>query len=50
MDNNTYHIYEGEKVIIMSCSDCNVKCKHCYVSFKGNFTREKLLEVVNSFT
>jgi len=50
MDNNTYHIYEGEKVIIMSCSDCNVKCKHCYVSFKGNFTREKLLEVVNSLS
>ena len=48
MENNTYHLFDGEVVKILSCSDCNVKCKHCYISFKGNFTEEKLMEVVNS--
>ena len=27
--------YNGKKVTIMSCSNCNTKCKHCYVSYKG---------------
>lgn len=48
MDNNTYHTFDGNMVILLTCSNCNVKCKHCYVSYKGQFTREKLLEVVNS--
>lgn len=39
-----YHEYTGERVIIMACSDCNTKCKHCYISYKGNFTGEDLFQ------
>ena len=28
----------------MSCSKCNVACKHCYISYKDNFTAEELKE------
>lgn len=28
--------FSGRNVTIMSCSDCNTRCKHCYVSYKGN--------------
>lgn len=34
--------YNGKKVTIMSCSDCNTKCKHCYVSYKGNISGDDL--------
>lgn len=26
----------------MCCSDCNVQCRHCYLSFDGNFSGEEL--------
>ncbi len=49
MDNKTtYHLFDGDVVKILTCSDCNVKCKHCYISFNGCFTGEDLLEVVNN--
>lgn len=35
----------GKNVTIMSCSDCNIKCKHCYISYKGNFTAEQLINL-----
>ena len=47
---STYHLFEGEVVKIASCSDCNTKCKHCYVSYKGNFDGEKLIEVVKALS
>lgn len=28
--------YDGQNVIYMICSSCNVNCKHCYVSYKGD--------------
>ena len=34
--------YTGKNVTFMSCSDCNTKCKHCYISYKGNFSGEEL--------
>lgn len=34
--------FDGEHITIMSCSDCNTRCKHCYVSYKGNIDGEKL--------
>lgn len=38
--------FEGKIVKIMSCSNCNTKCKHCYISYKGSFTPESLFETV----
>lgn len=35
----------GKIVMVMSCSDCNVSCKHCYISYKGNFSPEELKEI-----
>lgn len=29
--------YNGKNVMIMLCSKCNVKCKHCYIKYEGNF-------------
>lgn len=37
--------YSGKQVTIMACSDCNVKCKHCYISYTGNLDGKKLLEI-----
>lgn len=41
-----YIEYSGKMVTIMSCSDCNVNCKHCYISYTGNFSAENLLSTV----
>lgn len=37
--------FDGKNVTIMSCSDCNTKCKHCYVSYKGNLSGDDLYEM-----
>lgn len=29
--------YNGKNVMIMLCSKCNVKCKHFYIKYEGNF-------------
>lgn len=34
--------FDGKEVTIMTCSDCNTQCKHCYISYKGNFKAEHL--------
>lgn len=39
--------FKGKKVTVMSCSNCNIKCKHCYVSYKGNFSGEQLYDICN---
>jgi MoaA/NifB/PqqE/SkfB family radical SAM enzyme len=41
--------YKGENIIIMSCSSCNTKCKHCYISYKGDIEPQKLKQMVNTF-
>lgn len=38
--------YTGKKVIFMLCSNCNVNCKHCYVSYTGNRNAKETLELV----
>lgn len=42
--------YDGREVTIMSCSNCNMKCKHCYISYTGNFKGEELLNMVNTLS
>lgn len=37
--------YNGSEVTIMVCSDCNTDCKHCYISYKGNFDGQDLLDL-----
>ena len=34
--------FSGKEVTIMTCSDCNTKCKHCYISYDGNFDGKDL--------
>lgn len=34
--------FEGNEVTIMACSDCNTRCKHCYIGYSGNFYEESL--------
>ena len=34
--------FNGNNVIIMTCSDCNIKCKHCYIGYSGNFDANAL--------
>lgn len=41
--------YNGKKLTIMACSKCNISCKHCYISYKGNRTPEELMELVTKF-
>lgn len=42
--------YSGNRVIIMTCSDCNTRCKHCYISYKGNFDADKLYQICNDLS
>ena len=39
--------YEGKKVAVMTTSDCNAKCKHCYVNFGGSFDGERLFSLTS---
>lgn len=38
--------FQGKNLIIMCCSSCNVKCKHCYIEYKGNFSYDELKKIV----
>ena len=38
--------YEGMYVSIMLCSDCNNDCKHCYISYNGSFSQDRLDELI----
>ena len=33
-----------ENVTIMSCSDCNTRCNHCYVSYKGKISGDVIYD------
>ena len=46
-DRNSYVEYKGKDVIIMICSKCNINCKHCYISYKGNRNPKELIDLVN---
>lgn len=39
--------FNGDSVIIMSCSKCNANCKHCYISFDGNLDGSELYDMVS---
>lgn len=34
--------FRGREVTIMTCSNCNAKCRHCYISYEGNFEQRDL--------
>ena len=38
--------YLGNKVMIMCCSQCNLRCEHCYISYTGNRDPDELLQLV----
>ena len=40
--------YNGKKIVVMACSKCNINCKHCYISFKGNRDPDELLTIVKN--
>ena len=41
-----YLEYTGKSIKIMTCSNCNMKCKQCYIAYKGNFESKQLYNVV----
>lgn len=41
-----YKEFDGNLVKIMSCSNCNTKCEHCYISYKGSFSADDLFSIV----
>lgn len=41
-----YKEYNGNKVTLLPCSDCNAKCKHCYVSARKNLNGDELINIV----
>lgn len=42
--------YEGNRVILMACSKCNVACKHCYIGYTGNRKPENLEKLANYYS
>lgn len=47
VDISNYTEYKGKHIIIMTCSKCNIKCKHCYISYKGNREPDDLIKMVS---
>lgn len=41
--------YKGKNIIILCCTSCNVKCKHCYINYKGDIEGNKLKDMINIF-
>ena len=37
--------YQGENVIIMLCTKCNINSKNCYIKYPGNFSLEELKKI-----
>ncbi len=42
--------YEGNRVILMACSKCNVACKHCYIGYTGNRTPMELEQLAKYYS
>lgn len=42
--------YDGNRVILMACSKCNVACKHCYIGYTGNRTPEELEKLAKYYS
>jgi MoaA/NifB/PqqE/SkfB family radical SAM enzyme len=40
--------YDGKYVTIMLCSTCNVKCKHCYIKYKGDFKYDEVNSLIDT--
>ena len=40
-------IYNGENVVIMCAKTCNANCKHCYLSYEGDFDGDDLYAMVD---
>ena len=40
--------FNGKNIIIMFCSKCNLKCKHCYIEYNGNLNSTQLTSLINS--
>jgi len=40
--------YDGKKVTFLCTSECNTKCKHCYVSYHGKRDPNQLLEILKN--
>ena len=41
-----YEEYSGNAVVLMLCSSCNIKkCKHCYISYSGNFLLNEAIQL-----
>jgi len=38
--------YNGKNVMIMLCSKCNIKCKHCYIKYKGDFDPKDAMNLI----
>lgn len=38
--------YNGTYVMIMLCSSCNIKCKHCYIKYNGDFKPEDAMLLI----
>lgn len=45
MKKNTYVEFSGSNVTIMTFSDCNARCKHCYIGYDGNFDGNELFDL-----
>ena len=42
--------FKGREVTIMTCSNCNAKCRHCYISYEGNFEQRDLYNLCENLT
>ena len=38
--------YQGEEITLLLTSKCNTKCKHCYISYSGNFEPDVAREII----
>lgn len=48
LNSENYIEFGGNYIIIMVCSNCNIRCEHCYISYIGNRDSNELLDLVNN--
>lgn len=41
-------LYQGNRITLMACSNCNAKCNDCYIGYNGNRTAEDLFKVAKA--
>ncbi|MBR3115907.1 radical SAM protein [Candidatus Saccharibacteria bacterium] len=44
-----YEVFPGWQILIMITSECNTRCRHCYLPYEGSFDPDELQNMIAQF-